>query len=85
MMLHWIDEMDFGHLCKNNPCGFSGFKTVEELEKEKCASVPGQMGVYLVLCPSTEKPGFTSWPDDSSGKMNKPKTSDALAANWISG
>lgn len=49
--------MDFSKISKNEKSGFSGFKTVQELWKDK-SCIPKIRGVYLVINPKFNNPKF---------------------------
>lgn len=82
-MSHWIDDVDFQKISRDNPYGFEGFKTIGELYSEN--SVPVGMGVYMILSPSDEKPGFNSSNGGFEANSKAPKNPDELENNWISG
>jgi hypothetical protein len=64
--------------------GFAGFKTVADLQATRCASVPREPGVYVVLREPIDSP---KWLTKSSGGWFKKKDptvpATMLEANWV--
>ncbi len=64
--------------------GFVGFKKVSELMETRCAVVPAEEGVYVVLRESAEEPVFV---EDGTGGAFKGKNPNSpistLKENWV--
>ncbi|MFD1203197.1 hypothetical protein ACFSWE_13150 [Leucobacter albus] len=63
--------------------GFTGFVSVERLA-EHPAVIPNERGVYVLLRPNTDPPGFLETGSGGFFKGKNPNVSvDVLAANWV--
>ena len=64
--------------------GFQGFVTIGELMNNSMGLVPSQMGVYVILRETDEKPRFLSKGSGGFFKGNDPNVSlSKLLNNWV--
>ncbi|MBD5626067.1 MAG: hypothetical protein HDQ90_00910 [Desulfovibrio sp.] len=81
-MSGWIEKVEFKKISPGAPCGFEGFLPLKGLAESKCAEIPEKPGVYLILTPSTQMPGFNADnPTFKEGKL-QPRTVEALQKQW---
>ena len=65
--------------------GFSGFVTIDSLIKNN-AQIPKQMGVYMIVYPTIEKPKFKEIGSGGHFKGRNPNVAiDVLENNWVDG
>jgi hypothetical protein len=66
--------------------GFSGFVTVNELQRTKAEAAPEARGVYMILRTDTEPPVFLERSPAGRFKDKDPTVSVAeLTSNWVEG
>ena len=84
MQAPWYTNLD-----SLQAAGFTGFHTIGELRTSSLKEVPrqkGDIGVYMVLRPSTEKPTFLAQSTGGRFKQRNPSVSqDVLLDNWVPG
>ena len=66
--------------------GFDGFRQIQQLQADGCASVPAKPGVYMVVRPSNADPTFLPKSVGGRFKRNVPTVPlGELVSNWVPG